>query len=79
MPYSFYVTAIPVIKLCESLIKKIDAMPAVSEVPKTASHLPNPERLEWTLEGADKKYIDDALVFVENSSKTLEQQVFRCV
>lgn len=68
---------LPVIGLCEDLLKRIDELPASSEVPATADYLPPPERLEWVLETQDLKNIEEASKFLENLSKDLDFQVFR--
>lgn len=67
----------PVVQLCENLLKKIDGMAAVTDVPKKTSHLPKPEKLDWIIEGSDKKNIEDASAFFDSAAKTLDYQVYR--
>nr|XP_008201281.1 PREDICTED: choline O-acetyltransferase [Tribolium castaneum] len=69
---------IAVIQLVEKLWKHADSQPATSEVPSASiSHLPPPERLEWTLDDKDFSRIEEAALSIDNLVKDLDFQVFR--
>ncbi|KAJ8917224.1 hypothetical protein NQ315_012716 [Exocentrus adspersus] len=65
-----------VIQLVEKLWKHAESLPLSSEVPN-GGHLPPPERLEWTLEPADLKRIEEAGAVLDNLIKDLDFQVYR--
>ncbi|XP_023310152.1 choline O-acetyltransferase [Anoplophora glabripennis] len=69
---------VAVIQLVEKLWRHAESLPMSSEVPAACgSHLPPPERLEWVLEPADHKRIEDAASLLDNLVKDLEVQVYR--
>lgn len=68
---------VAVIQLMEQLLKSVEALPACSEVPAPAGHLPPPERLEWILGEDDYKRICEAGASLDNLVKDLDFQVFR--
>ncbi|XP_066141678.1 choline O-acetyltransferase [Euwallacea fornicatus] len=69
---------VAVIQLMENLWNHAESLPPSSDVPSTSgSHLPPPERLEWTVEAMDLKRIQDASEVVDNLVKDLDFQVFR--
>lgn len=68
---------VAVIQLMERLLKYCDSLPASSEVPASAEHLPPPERLEWILDQNDHKRIKEAAISLDNTIKDLDFQVFR--
>ncbi|CAH0553094.1 unnamed protein product, partial [Brassicogethes aeneus] len=69
---------VAVIQLVEKLWKHAESLPAISEVPAACgSHLPPPERLEWSLEQTDFKRIEEAALYLDNLIKDLDFQVYR--
>lgn len=71
---------VAVIQLVEKLWQHADSLPACSEVPTACgSHLPPPERLEWSLEQTDFKRIENAAIYLDNLIKDLDFQVYRYV
>lgn len=71
-----YYLGVPIVQLMENLWKHVESLPATSDVPSgNSSHLPPPERLEWTVESSDLKRIEDASEVVDNLVKDLDFQV----
>lgn len=68
---------VPVILLCENLIKKIDSLAVNSDVPITDSNLKPPERLEWAVEVSEQTKIQAATLFVDELTKDLDCLVYR--
>lgn len=56
---------VAVVQLMEQLLKHVDQQPASSTVPTATSHLPPPERLEWTLDATNFKHIQEAAKIVD--------------
>lgn len=72
----YYDLGVPIVQLMEKLWKHVESLPATSDVPSgNSSHLPPPERLEWTVESSDLKRIEDASEVVDNLVKDLDFQV----
>lgn len=69
---------VAVIQMVEKFWKHADELPPNTDVPTTCgSHLPPPERLEWMLEAADHKRIEEAAHFLDDLIKDLDFQVYR--
>lgn len=77
--YSLYelLLGVPIVQLMEKLWKHVESLPTTSDVPSgNSSHLPPPERLEWTVESSDLKRIEEASEVVDNLVKDLDFQVW---
>ncbi|KAI4459911.1 carnitine o-acyltransferase [Holotrichia oblita] len=69
---------IALIQMVEKMLKDINSLPTSNEVPSSStSHLPQPERLEWSLESDEHKKIEEAGVFLDNLLKDLDFCVYR--